>query len=53
VAEQRKYIYLCSNNHDIASNKPVTACPVISKGSPCKGTLKSIGAGSRTKTKED
>lgn len=49
MANTKKYIYICSNNHSMASDKPQDKCLAIVHGSPCKGTLKSVGAGSRTK----
>jgi hypothetical protein len=52
MAEQTKYIYICSNNHDITSDKPIKKCLAMVHGKPCTGTLKSVGKGSRSANKE-
>lgn len=52
MADTKKYIYLCDRNHEIVSDKPQTKCLAMIHGKPCPGKLKSVGAGSRSKTKE-
>lgn len=45
-------ILVCTKNerHEVAhppTHKPMTTCPVYHLGSPCRGTLKRVGKGSR------
>lgn len=44
-----KYVYICSNNHEIVSPSPQDKCLVYLHGKPCTGKLKSVGKGSRSK----
>lgn len=44
--------YECSKGHGLYDPKgSLKACLGFIKGSPCKGTLKKVGAGSRTTNK--
>lgn len=40
-----EFEYRCSNGHDLAGDKPVTVCPAVVRGEPCKGTLVRVGKG--------
>lgn len=37
------YRYQCSEGHYIETNRPLTECLAMHKGSPCKGTLSTKG----------
>lgn len=52
VAEDRKFMYKCSEGHEIISPFEQKRCLAIVKGSPCKGKLVRFGPGSKTETKE-
>ena len=47
-----EYNYQCLKNegHGHLSPRPMTKCDVFSRGVPCNGKLKRVGAGSRKDT---
>lgn len=47
VTDAPKYQYHCSEGHLIHSSQEHDHCLAIVRGSPCKGTLKRVGRGSR------
>lgn len=41
------YRYRCGAGHEISSPLPLSFCPMVVRGCPCRGDLVRIGPGSR------